>query len=195
VAFTVAIAAVGSSASFGAAEDDATAFIEELAEETFGALGDDSLSLQEREKALGRVFDRGFDVPTISRFVLGRHWRAASQAQRKEYVRVFRDFIVKTYTRRFGTFAGERLEVTGVRAEGDGESVVASAIKRDGGPSTRVSWRVRRNSNEYKIVDVMVEGVSMLITHRDEFGSVIRHKGNGVDGLITTLREKTETLE
>lgn len=195
VALAVAFAAITGNASYGATEDPAGQFIASLAEETIDALSNDKLSLPEREQALGRVFDRGFDVPTIGRFVVGRHWRTASKAQRKEYVGVFRDFIVKIYSRRFGSFGGERLKITGVRAEDDRVSVVTSKLASEGSRPIRIAWRVRRNSDEFRVVDVNVEGVSMLITQRDEFLSVIRRKGNGIAGLIVILRDKTAALD
>jgi phospholipid transport system substrate-binding protein len=195
VALAVAFAAVAGNAANGATEDPAGLFIAGLANETIDTLSNESLSLPEREQALGRVFDRGFDVPTIGRFVVGRHWRTASKAQRKEYVGVFRDFIVKIYSRRFGSFSGERLEVTGVRAEDDRVSVVTSKLASRGSRPTRIVWRVRRNSDKFRVVDVNVEGVSMLITQRDEFLSVIRRKGNGIAGLIVILRDKTAALD
>lgn len=195
VALTVAFAAIAGKAAHGATEDPAGLFVAGLAAQTIDALSDKSLSIPERERALGRVFDRGFDVATIGRFAVGRHWRTATKAQRKEYVGVFRNFIVKIYSRRFGSFGGERLEIVGVRVEDDRVSVVTSKLARKGGPATRISWRVRRNSDEFRIVDISVEGVSMLITQRDEFLSVIRRKGDGIAGLIIILRDKTAALE
>lgn len=195
VAVAVAFAAVAGKAVHGATEDLAGLFVADLAAETVDALSNESLSIPERERALGRVFDRGFDVATIGRFAVGRHWRTATKAQRKEYVGVFRDFIVKVYSRRFGSFGGERLKIVGVRVEDDQVSVVTSKLAREGGPATRIVWRVRRNSDQFRIVDISVEGVSMLITQRDEFLSVIRRKGNGIAGLIAILRDKTVALE
>lgn len=195
VALTVAFAAVAGKAALGATEDPAGLFVADLAAETIDALSNKSLSVAERERVLGRVLDRGFDVPTIGRFAVGRHWRTATKAQRKEYVGVFRDFIVKIYSRRFASFSGERLKIIGVRVEDDRVSVVTSKLAREGGSATRIAWRVRRNSDRFRIVDISVEGVSMLITQRDEFLSVIRRKGNGIAGLIAILRDKTAALE
>lgn len=179
-----------------AAPESAGAFIQALADETIAVIADETLSSDEREQAFARLFDRGFDLPTISRFVLGRHWRTASEAEREEYQRVFRVFIVKSYSRRFSSFSGERLEVKKSRKEADGrDTIVDSTIERLRGRPTRVAWRVRRNSDELRIVDVVVEGVSMAITQRDEFASVIRSSGGTLEGLIARLRRQIEKLD
>ncbi len=170
--------------------DEAKSFIRGLADRTIATLADEQLSAAVREQRFADMFVEGFDVPTISRFVLGRHWRRASAGQRKAYQEAFNEFIIKTYTRRFSAFTGEQLEITGGREETKNDTVVLSRIRSPNGPSTRVSWRVRQVKDQLKILDVIVEGVSMLITHRDEMNSVIRTRGGSLDGLIAAIREK-----
>ena len=196
VAFAVfLVAAVSGAPGRLSAEEDAGDFVQSLANEATAALADESLSAADRERALGRLFDKSFDLRTISRFALGRYWRTATPAERREYQAVFRDFIVKTSSKRFSSFTGEQLEVTGSRREGKMDVVVRSRILRPKGPPIRVMWRLRRSSEDYRVIDVIVEGVSMLITQRDEFSSVIRNSGGKVEGLIAILRKKVRALE
>ncbi len=188
--FLVALGTGAAQAAAAPGVDEAKSFIRGLADRTIATLADEQLSAAVREQRFAELFVEGFDVPTISRFVLGRHWRRASAEQRKAYLAAFNEFIIKTYTRRFSSFTGEQLEITGGREETKNDTVVLSRILRLNGPSTRVSWRVRQVRDQLKILDVIVEGVSMLITHRDEMNSVIRTRGGSVDGLIAALREK-----
>lgn len=188
------VAAVGSVPPASGAEN-ARQFLQELSDAAIAILAKESLTAEQREQELGELFDRGFHLPTVSRFVLGRHWRAASQDQRATYQQVFRDFIVKSYSRRFSSFTSEKLKITDSRSEGDNDTFVFSLLERPGGESTRVSWRIRRYADDFKIIDVIVEGISMLITQRDEFNSVIRNSGGELEGLITLLQGKVRALE
>ena len=96
---------------------------------------------------------------------------------------------------RLGQYSGEKFKVTGARADGDKGTIVDSNILRDPQPAVRVQWRVRQRDGHLKIVDVVVEGVSMAVTQRSEFASVIRKRGGQVSGLIEDLRAKLTTLE
>lgn len=188
-------AAAGGSARPASGKDGARQFLQALSDDAIAILSKGGLSAEQREQQLGGLFDRGFHLPTVSRFVLGRHWRAATEDQLETYQQVFRDFIVKSYSKRFSGFAGEKLVITDSRAEGEQDIIVVSRLEQPDGESTRVSWRIRRYADDFKIIDVVVAGISMLITQRDEFSSVIRNSGGQLDGLITLLQDKVRELE
>ena len=168
-------------------------FIEILGEETIGAITKSDVSDDARLTEFERLFRKGFDVDTISRFVLGRHWRKATPQQREHYQTLFADFIVHTYASRFRQYSGETLSVNGVRKASARDTIVSSQINTPGGPAVRVEWRVRAKGDDRKIVDVIVEGVSMAITQRDEFASVIRRGGGNIDALISELQQKSSS--
>src|SRR5262249_26267570 len=130
----------------------------------------------------------------IARFVLGRYWNLATPEQQRDYQRLFADMIVKVYSGRFSMYSGETLKVTGSRQESGSDSIVSSQILRPSGPPVSVDWRVRDRNGDYKIIDVAVEGVSMGVTQRDEFSSVIQRGGGTVDALIKELRRRTGEL-
>lgn len=144
----------------------------------------------EREKRFRDILHRAFDIRTIARFTLGKYWRIASKMQRHEYVGLFEDFIVQAYAIRFKDYSGKNFQVGKVHEVGKKDKLVASKIVRPRGQPIQVNWRVRGTEN-YRVVDVVVEGISMAITHRDEFASVIRNRGGKVEGLLTVLRKKT----
>tara|TARA_A100001037_G_scaffold306468_1_gene351760 strand:+ start:3959 stop:4570 length:612 start_codon:yes stop_codon:yes gene_type:complete len=170
-------------------------FIESLGEETIGAITNADVSEEDRLTEFARLFRKGFDVDTISRFVLGRYWRRATDEQKVEYQSLFADFIVTTYANRFRQYSGEKLLVDGERPASKRDTIVSSEIKPPDGPAVRVDWRVRKTGDDHKIIDVIVEGVSMAITQRDEFASVIRRGGGGVETLIAELRNKSSADE
>jgi phospholipid transport system substrate-binding protein len=139
-----------------------------------------------------RIFNEGFDIPTISRFVLGGYWRTASEAQRQDFIALFEAYVIRAYALRFNDYAGEQLKVTAARAEDGDSSMVQSIVTRPGGaPPIKVDWRVNKTDKGFKITDVVVEGVSMAVTQRQEFASVIQRNGGQIDALLKLLRERT----
>jgi len=186
------IVAASMPASAGKFAGEPKDFIADLGDRAIRTLADTTVGDSSRRMQFRELFLDGFDVKSLSRYAIGRYWRKASSAQRSEYQRLFTDFIVNTYASRFGQYSGEKLVVTGERAVKGKDTIVHSDIVRPDGAPVRVDWRVRKRDDEYKVIDIIVEGVSMAITQREEFASVIRHHGGEVDGLIRELKSKTE---
>jgi phospholipid transport system substrate-binding protein len=173
-----------------AAAADPAAMISNLGSRALEVLGKGATPTQrtERFRALLR---EDFDVPGIARFVLGRYWNTATEEQRAEYVRLFEDYIAMAYATRLAEYTGETFKVTGSRADGEGAIVSSQIIRPGGAAPVKVDWRLTGRSGVYKISDVSVDGISMAVTQRSEFASVIQHNGGQVQSLITMLREKT----
>lgn len=183
-------------AAFPAAADDgARAFIRDLAHKAVASLTGRDMPQAERERAFRSLLVAHFDVEQIGKWALGRYWRIATPAEQKEYQALFQDFIVTTYSQRFREYTNEQLEVTEVvkAMDEDGGLVVHSHITRDQPKPIRVDWRLS-TANGYKVVDIVVEGVSMVQTQRSEFSSVIVRGGNKVQSLLTELKLKTQQL-
>lgn len=174
-----------------AAATDPATVIASLGNEALKVLGK-NVDPNLRVTRFRQLFTEDFDVPAIARFVLGRYWRLATPAQQQEFVHVFTNYIALAYANRLAEYSGETLRVTGTRAAPDGQ-LVSSQIIRTDGPPARVDWLLTPQGGAYKITDVVVEGVSMAVTQRSEFASVIQRNGGQVQGLITALREKTES--
>ena len=165
-------------------------FIRTVGQEAINSLTGKKMSDKQRQDGFRSILVRTFEVPLIARFTLGRFWRRASEDQQKEYVRLFEDFVVQAYAARFKGYNGETFTVGKVREVDERDSLVHSKLTLRDGREIVVYWRVRGKSDP-KIIDVIVEGVSMAITQRDEFASIINQKGGKVEGLLTALREKT----
>lgn len=178
-------------------ENGARSFIESLAKQAVDSLADQKVPRPERIVRFRHMFNDSFAVEVIGRWILGRHWRTATDAERAEYLRLFEDLMVVSYVDRFAEYAGEALKVHRAVTENESTVTIFSEIVRpNGGQPVRVDWRVGRNKAAvYKIVDVVVEGTSMSNTMRSDFTSVINQKGGQVSGLIEVLREKTVALK
>ena len=193
--FTCLVALTLAASPVRATNQGSEEFILMLSEQALDLLKKDTMSQDERESGFRELFATGFDIDRISRFALGRYWRAATPAERDEYRVLFEDFIVKAYSARLGTYEGESFTITDTLARSETDSLVRTVIESPNGSSIRVDWRVRLNDGEYKIVDVVIEGVSMVITHRSEFASVIQHGGGRVQALIDALRAQAVRLD
>ncbi len=172
-------------------DQDPVAFLEDFSDRALELLADGTLSADQRRDGLQRFFRLGFDLDSISRFVLGRHWRAASEPERSEFKALFEAFIVGFYSNKLDGYSGETLRLGATRRLDDETAAVSSQIIRPRGAAIRLDWRLKNQDQNWRIVDVVVEGVSLAIVQRSEFDSVIRNNGGKVESLLAVLREKT----
>ena len=172
-----------------AAAADPAAVINNLGNRALEVLGKNATPAQ-RVARFHELFRQDFDVPGIARFVLGRYWKTATADQQEEFTKLFEDYIALVYSSQLSAYSGETLKVTGSRTDPEG-AIVASEIIRPSAPPVKVEWHLTDQNGTYKIRDVAVDGISMAVTQRSEFASVIQRSGGQVQGLITQLREKT----
>jgi phospholipid transport system substrate-binding protein len=173
-----------------AAAADPAAQISILGSRALEVLGKGATQAQ-RVARFRDLLRQDFDVPGIARFVLGRYWNIATEEQRTEFVKLFEDYIAVAYATRLAEYTGETFKVTGSRPDADGAIVSSQIVRPAGAAPVKVDWRLTGKNGVYKISDVSVDGISMAVTQRSEFASVIQHNGGQVQGLITMLREKT----
>ena len=173
-----------------AAAADPAAMINDLGSRALQVLGKNTPQ-SERVARFRELLREDFDVPGIGRFVLGRYWNTATPEQRAEFVKLFEDYVAIAYATRLAEYTGENFKVTGSRPEADGAIVSSQIIRPSGAAPVKVDWRLTGRNGNYKISDVSVDGISMAVTQRSEFASVIQHNGGQVQGLITMLRERT----
>ena len=169
---------------------DAVAFMNQLwdrAVEVLNKKSDPAL----RQERFRQLFHADFDCPGIARFVLGRYWRDASEEEQRDFVRLFEEYVVFVYTARLSNFGGQDFKVRGSRSDGDGVMVSTDVFSPGGSSPLKIDWRLVSDNGTYKINDVIVEGVSMLVTQRSEFASIVQRNGGQVRGLLAMMREKT----
>ena len=170
---------------------EARSFVVALADRTIESLTEKEIDKTERRNRFRALMLEYFAFKSIAKWVLGRYWRRANETQRKEFMVLFEDLLVVVYADRFAKYSGLRLDVGKSEIRGANDILVHSILKRaQGVKSVGVIWRVRRNRDKFKIVDLMVEGLSMGLTQQKEFSSVIRKNGGKVQGLIEELRKR-----
>ena len=147
----------------------------------------------QREAGFRDLLNQNFDLPTIVRLVLGRHWRTATPRQKSKFAQVFKTHLVQVYTSQLGVYEGEIIVIEKSESLSKKDTVIYTLILRDGELPLRVDWRVRETDYGLKVIDVAAEGVSMLTTKRSEFASVVAREG--VDALIVKLEDLNVEIE
>ena len=171
---------------------DASIFMNELWHHAVEVLSK-KLPQSERLTRFRELFHADFDGPGIARFVLGRYWRSASEQEQQEFLRLFEDYVVFVYGTRLSNFNGETFKVRSSRTDESGTVVSSDILGPSGEAPIKVDWRLITDKGAFKINDVVIEGISMLVTQRSEFASVIQRHGGQVGGLLTMMRERART--
>jgi phospholipid transport system substrate-binding protein len=190
-----AVAALGAGTAAGARAEPtaeaARALVDTVGQKVLQTLRDTSLSDQQKYEQLVQLLSGPIDLNLVARLILGRYWRTASEGQRAEYLKLFRAFALHTLATRLDVYGGQDFEIIGAKDVGDHDALVSTRIVGKG-PPIKVDWRVRElDDHSLVAIDVIVEGVSLIVTQRSEFGAVIERQG--MDGLLSELRRRAES--
>ncbi|MBU3655696.1 MAG: ABC transporter substrate-binding protein [Alphaproteobacteria bacterium] len=169
-------------------------FVNSLSQRAISSLTASGISDTDREARFRELFLSSFDDLTIARFVLSSYWRVATEAQRGAFRDLFREVLVRTYARRFAGYHGETLTVQGSQPmpQGGG-SEVNTVLNRGSEPPVDVKWRLSQGADgQYRVIDLVVEGVSMSVTQRNEYLALIQRNGGNVDALIAALQQRLD---
>ena len=149
------------------------------------------LSKDKKKIELKNLFQKYVDIPIIARAVLGKSWRQADSNQRKRFINVFKTYVSHKYGRQFSEFKGTTLEITKSRDTLTKAGVlVSTVVVVPGNPSLKVVWQVSDGSGSLKLIDLRVEGISMLSTERQEFRSRLKKHNGSLDKLILEISKK-----
>jgi phospholipid transport system substrate-binding protein len=182
-------------ASFGAAAAQTSnpgQFVQDLGNKAIAQLAGQDIPENEERARFKTLLMQYFDVDAIGKFTVGRaYWGTATPAQKREFLGLYEDQVTSAYARRFRDYSGEQFTVTGQQREGDSDTLVQSQITSPGGGSpVPVEWRVRAENGGLKIADVVIAGISMAVTDRQQFAAVIERGGGTIQALIDALREQ-----
>ena len=175
---------VFSTAQAQTSPDGAAEFLRKVGDETIVLLKDRSRPKIEKEAELRKILNKSIDMKTIGRFALGKTWREINDEQKARYLMLFRDYVLYSYSKRLLTYAGETFNVVKSRPIRR-DALVYTLINQASGQPLETYWRIRRKNNHYYVIDVIVEGISMAVTQRSEFRTVIRQRG--VEGFFDSL--------
>lgn len=184
VCFALLLVGVTSAAQAQTSPEGAANFLRKVGDETIVLLKDDSRPKAEKEAELRQILDKSIDMKTIGRFALGKTWREIDDDQKERYLGLFRDYVLYSYSKRLLTYAGETFSVVQSKPVRR-DALVYTLINQPSGQPLKTYWRIRYKDESYHVIDVIVEGISMAVTQRSEFRTVIRQRG--VEGFFESL--------
>ena len=167
--------------------------VQKITDDVLAAVkSDKQLAAGDRQKAMKLAEEKVLpyiDFEQATRLAVGRAWREATPEQRKRLVTEFRNMLVRTYSNAIEGYQGQTLKVLPSRGKQDPEeTVVRTQFVRAGGQPLPIDFSMRKTDQGWKVFDITVEGVSLVLTYRSEFDAVVKQEG--IDGLIKRLASK-----
>lgn len=145
----------------------------------------------EKKARFTKLFNEDLDLDFIGKFVLGRYWKMSGKEQQKRFIDVYRKLNIQTWSARFGEFKGKKFEFIGVeKSKSKDQAFVNTQVPMKEGNPAIVRWRVKETNGQMKIVDIIIENVSLAQTARSEYTAYINKSPDGVEGLIKNLQSK-----
>ena len=152
-----------------------------------------NISQAEKDARFKKLFNNALDLDFIGQFVLGRYWRTATPQQRNDFIDAYRALNIKTWSQRFDEFKGKKFIFKGTSPSKSANQIfVNSVVPMEQGEPAKVVWRVKQTGDKFKIVDIIIENVSLAITARNEYTAYIKNNSGGIDALIKDLQQKTK---
>lgn len=175
------------------AQEAPDALVKRVSQETVQAIKSDPKLVAGDSARVREVIESkllpNFDFTRMTGLAMGRNWRTANPEQQAKLTSEFRTLLVRTYSNALTQYRDERIDVKPLRADpGAAEVTVRSEVVREGRPPIQIDYGMTRTAEGWKAYDIIVGGVSLVTTYRDEFNEQV--KAGGVDALIKTLAEK-----
>jgi phospholipid transport system substrate-binding protein len=145
--------------------------------------------MAKKKEHFRQLLQTSFDMNSIGKFVLSRSWKQANDQQKSEFMKLFEQNMVDTYTSQFNQYKDEAIVVQGSRKDEDGATWVNCKVQGPAREPINIRWKLYEKEGKLKVYDINVNEVSMCITHRSEYSSIIGSRGGKVEGLLQALRE------
>ncbi len=171
----------------------AETFVVQVTENGITDIINANISQAEKDKRFAKLFNNALDLDFIGQFVLGRYWRTATPQQRTDFIDAYRALNIKTWSQRFDEFKGKEFIFKGTTPSKSANQIfVNSVVPMEQGEPAKVVWRVKQTGDKFKIVDIIIENVSLAITARNEYTAYIKNNPGGIDALIKDLQRKSK---
>ncbi len=175
-----------------ASADPAIGFVSQLTDTVLSNISSDKTQEKKLEE-FKKEFQSALDLKSVGQFVLGIYWRKASPEQRDAFLEAFMEFTTKSWGERFDMYTGQKIIFTGSRNAERGQIYVDSRIENN--PPVEVIWRLRPKDGSFKIIDIIVEGVSMAVSYRNEYTSFLQKNGGNLTALTDELNKKSAAFD
>ena len=166
-------------------------FVKTMTQSVLATLHDGKKPFVEKQTMLRQTFTNVVDMDWIARFVLGKTWNGSTDAQKAQYTALYHTYLTNTYVSNLSEDSEGKLldiKILGLNNNDDEDTFVVRTdmVMADSDP-VKVDYLVRDDSGQYKVIDIRVEGVSLLATHRSEFAELATT--DGISGVIGKLEQ------
>ncbi|MGH0036759.1 MAG: MlaC/ttg2D family ABC transporter substrate-binding protein [Myxococcota bacterium] len=193
----IAIAALGGVAQAAAEADASTAaaqaVVRQTVDDVLAVLANKDWPVDRRVSAIEQIAYERFDFPTISRLVLARNYRKFSPEQREEFVAEFKSHLSRSYGNRVDRYEQEKVDIAGARLEPRGDVTVLTRIVGGQADGIEMNYRLREREGRWQMIDVVIEGVSLVSSFRSQFKEVVNQ--GGPELLLERLKDKNARFE
>lgn len=174
------------------AEQTGIDFTKKLADDIIVNVLSANISDDEKLKIFHDRFKEDLDIQTIGKHVTGVYWRKATPKEQQEFLTAFLDFATKSWADKFNLYTGQKINFTGIQAAKSGQFFVSSSV--EGNPPAEVLWRIKKAGSTYKITDIVIEGVSMVTSYRNEYVAFLHKNGGKLANLTQELQRKSQAF-
>mgnify|MGYP006148669351 FL=1 len=163
-------------------------FVSNFADNAISILSNESLNASQKNIQFTELVMSSIDMNLISKFVLSKYWKLATDDQKKEYLAAFKQYFISSYANKLDQYSGEKVVIVSSNAAKK-FVIVKSNIVRDGTDTLKIEldWRLLTRDGQTKIIDLSIEGISLIIAQREEFQSFLANNDNNLDTLINKL--------
>mgnify|MGYP001230670399 FL=1 len=163
-------------------------FVKTFSEKAISILSNTEITEQEKSEKFTAIVMSSIDLNLISKFVLSKTWKNASDDQKERYLNAFKTYFVNSYANKLNQYSGEKVKIIGSEVKGK-YTIVESNIIREGTDTLQINlkWRILNRDGDIKIIDLNIEGISLIIAQREEFQSFLLNNNSDLDQLITKL--------
>lgn len=174
------------------AEQAGIDFTKKLADDIIVNVLSANISDDEKLKIFHDRFKEDLDIQTIGKHVTGVYWKKATPKEQQEFLTAFLDFATKSWADKFNLYTGQKINFTGIQAAKSGQFFVSSSV--EGNPPAEVLWRIKKAGSTYKITDIVIEGVSMVTSYRNEYVAFLHKNGGKLANLTQELQRKSQAF-
>ena len=167
---------------------DEEEFVNKFADEAITILNNNEISDNEKNDKFTNLVMSAIDLNLISQFVLSKTWKSATDDQKERYISAFKKYFINSYANKLDQYSGEKIIVTGSEEAGK-YIIVDSNIIREGTDTLKINlkWRLLNTNGDIKIIDLNIEGISLVIAQREEFQSFLTNNNSDLEALINKI--------
>jgi len=170
---------------------DPQMFVEELVNDAINKLSDKNLNEEEKKKFIENIAIENVDIEALGLYTLGELRKSADKDDINRYQQIFEKYFLKSLTSRLTDYSSNKFEVMSAEKKSSNYTIIKSKIaKSENQPEIKIDWRIYTKNPEKPLIrDLIVEGLSLARTQKEEFASILNSNNNDINILISKLEE------